>query len=61
MQKELTLTLSIDEVNIVLEALGEMPFSKVFQLIDNIQRQAAQQLQPANGQHQPAVTDPIQP
>lgn len=60
MQKELTLTLSIDEINIVLEALGEMPFSKVFQLIDKIQRQAAQQLQPANGQPQAAVTDTIQ-
>lgn len=61
MQKELTLTLSIDEINTVLEALGEMPFSKVFQLIDKVQRQAAQQLQPANGQPQPSITETIQP
>lgn len=61
MQKDLTLTLSIDEINIVLEALGEIRYSKVYNLIDKIKEQAIQQLQPANGQPQPAVTDTIQP
>ncbi len=43
---EITLTLSIDETNTVLQGLGAMPFSEVHQLIAKIQQQANQQLQP---------------
>lgn len=41
----LQLNLSIDEVNTVLEALGQLPYSRVYQLIGNIQQQAQGQLQ----------------
>jgi hypothetical protein len=41
----LQLTLTIDEINLALEALGQMPFSRVHQLIANIQQQATAQLQ----------------
>jgi hypothetical protein len=42
----LQLTLTLEEINAVLEALGQQPYVKVFQLIDKIQQQAAEQLQP---------------
>jgi hypothetical protein len=44
---ELNLTLTIDEVNQILEALGTQPFNRVFVLIGKIQAAAAAQL---NGQ-----------
>lgn len=47
-QKELTLQLTIEETNVVLEALGQLPFKTVFGLISKIQSQASQQLN-ANG------------
>ena len=44
---EFQISLSIDEANILLEALGKQPFNQVFQIISKIQQQAAAQL---NGQ-----------
>ena len=43
-QKELTFQLTIDEANLILEALGNMPFKRVFPLIGKIQNQASSQL-----------------
>jgi hypothetical protein len=43
-RKEIKLTLSLDEANLILDALGEQPFAKVFGLIEKIQQQASQQL-----------------
>mgnify|MGYP003994061241 CR=1 FL=1 len=43
---EINLTLTIDETNLILEALGNLPFSKVFTLISKIQEQASQQISP---------------
>ncbi len=61
MQKDMTLNLATEDINIILEGLGNLPFVKVYQLISKIQEQAAQQLQPENGQaktvKQPMVTD----
>ncbi|MEO9852352.1 MAG: hypothetical protein ABJH72_17065 [Reichenbachiella sp.] len=42
--KEVSLKLSIDEANAVLNALGNLPFVQVNQLINKIQLQAGQQL-----------------
>ena len=42
---KLQLRFTIDEVNLILEALGQMPFSRVYELIGKIQEQARQQLQ----------------
>jgi hypothetical protein len=51
--KSIYLQLSVEEANLVLEALGNLPFSKVYALIAKIQEQASQQLkandQPAEG------------
>jgi hypothetical protein len=40
----LTLDLDIDETNLVLEALGQLPFVRVYRLISRIQQQAQQQI-----------------
>lgn len=46
--EKITLTLTLDEANLLLKALGEMPFREVFELIGKIQHQANQQLQGTN-------------
>jgi hypothetical protein len=42
--KDISLTLTIEETNLVLEALGNLPFARVFAVIGKIQEQARQQL-----------------
>lgn len=42
--QQLTLTLTVDEVNVILEGLGNLPFNRVFGLIGRLQEQAAPQL-----------------
>lgn len=41
------LELDIDETNLILEALGQLPFARVYTLIARIQEQARTQLQAA--------------
>ncbi len=43
--QKITLTLSIEEINLILEGLGQLPFVRVHQLITSIQQQATVQLQ----------------
>ena len=45
--KEIDLQVSVDEVNLILEALGNLPFVKVYALIAKIQQQANQQISAA--------------
>ena len=52
-KKEIKLTLSLDEANLILDALGEQPFTKVYGLIEKIQQQASQQLNKMEGQTAP--------
>ncbi len=42
--KEIHLKLTVDEINVIFEALGEQPFSKVFELIGKINDQANGQI-----------------
>lgn len=42
--KDISLTLTIEETNLVLEALGNLPFARVFAVIGKIQEQARHQL-----------------
>ena len=44
---EIKIMVTLDETNLILEALGEMPFVRVHQLIAKIQQQAQRQLQTA--------------
>lgn len=47
--QEIKITLTLGEVNQILDALGNVPYRQVFQLIGKIQTQAEAQLQqPAN-------------
>lgn len=47
--RELTLRLSIAEANLILEALGGLPYVRVFELVGKIQRQATEQARRDNG------------
>ena len=42
--QDITLSLAVDEVNLVLEGLGNLPFAKVYELVAKIQGQAAEQI-----------------
>jgi hypothetical protein len=42
--KSLELSLTLAETNLILEALGTLPFVRVFQLIGKIQQQAEAQV-----------------
>lgn len=43
--KHISLTLQLDQVNQILDALGQQPYARVYQLITLIQQQAEAQLQ----------------
>jgi hypothetical protein len=43
----ISMELSIEEANLILEGLGELPFRRVFQLIGRIQSAARAQIEPA--------------
>lgn len=43
--QEINLVFSVEEVNFILESLGNEPFVKVHNLITKIQQQASSQLQ----------------
>ncbi|ATB44686.1 hypothetical protein [Corallococcus macrosporus] len=42
--KNLQLSISLPEANLILEALGQLPYVRVFQLVDKLQRQAQPQI-----------------
>jgi hypothetical protein len=52
--QELSFRFTIEETNMVLEALGNLPFVKVHTLIGKIQQQATQQI---NGTEPPTTAD----
>lgn len=49
--KEIQLQFTTEEVNTLLEGLGNLPFVRVFQLIGKIQEQAARQINQAPGEN----------
>jgi hypothetical protein len=42
---EISLSISVDEANLILESLGQLPFVRVYALIAKVQRQARTQLE----------------
>jgi hypothetical protein len=42
--QEINLKLTIEEANLILEGLGNLPFAKVYALVGKIQDQAGRQL-----------------
>lgn len=54
MRRDIQLDLTIEETNVVLEALGQMPYVRVHLLIDKLQQQATGQLRaPTDTQQEP--------
>lgn len=53
--QNINLQLSADEINLLLEGLGSMPFVKVYTLIGKIQQQAAGQLAKASESSEPTA------
>jgi hypothetical protein len=47
-KQDINLELSAEEINLLLEGLGSMPFVKVYTLIGKIQQQASVQLNKAS-------------
>lgn len=43
--KQVTLTVTVDQLNTLLTGLAQMPYGQVFQLINNIQEQIKPQMQ----------------
>ena len=58
--KDINLEITIDEANLILEALGNLPFARVYALIGKIQEQAGQQLSAKNSSA-PADDTPYPP
>jgi len=56
-KQDIDLQLTADEINLILEGLGSMPFVKVYALIGKIQQQASGQLSRAS---EPLETAPDQ-
>ncbi|XTZ13719.1 hypothetical protein ACQSSU_19615 [Micromonospora echinospora] len=54
----ITLSLTLDQTNTILEALGQMPYVRVYELIEAIGQQAGAQLHPEGT---PAGTRPAGP
>ncbi len=48
--EQLSLNLTLEEINQILDSLGDQPYKQVFELVNKIQAQAQAQLQ---GQAQP--------
>ena len=42
--KNINLIVTVDQTNLILEALGQLPFVKVYELIGSLQAQAKSQL-----------------
>ncbi len=61
--QEMTLKVSIEEANLILEGLGQLPFARVYTLINKMQAQAGQQINAAgtNGAAQDAVEEQLAP
>lgn len=52
--QDIQLRLSIDELNLILEAVGNLPFARVYALVSKIQAQAAEQVQAAQAAAAPS-------
>jgi len=42
--QEINLKLSVEDINLILEGVGSLPFARVYALVGRIQEQAARQL-----------------
>ncbi|GAA4727150.1 hypothetical protein [Phytohabitans rumicis] len=54
MPRDIQLALTVEETNVVLEALGQLPYARVHLLIGKVQRQATDQLRSTDDSAEPA-------
>lgn len=57
---DISITLNLDEVNVVMQGLGQLPYAQVSPVVDKIRGQAIPQVQAqqqAQAPAQPTVTD----
>lgn len=47
--QKVTLTVDVNELNVLLAGLGKLPYEQVFQVFDKIAKQAQDQLGPQQG------------
>lgn len=52
--KKIALELTVDEINLILQALGQLPYAQVFGLVARIHEQSRQQLEAPAGPRSPA-------
>ena len=57
-QLTIKLELNLDEVNAILASLGKHPFEAIFQLVNKIQQQGAEQVQAAEAAAKAAAEAP---
>lgn len=55
--KNIQIELSIEELNLILEALGALPFARVYTLIGHIQERARKQIEEQAAAHGPNGAD----
>jgi hypothetical protein len=56
--QEITLKVNTDEANLVLEALGNLPFVRVYALIGRLQQQAAAQFAKESAAQETPLAEP---
>ncbi|WP_437933056.1 hypothetical protein [Sorangium sp. So ce341] len=54
--RELHLSVTVDEVNLILEGVGLLPFARVYALVAKVQQQASQQLGGKAAEEEPDAT-----
>ncbi len=57
--QEITLKVNTDQANLILEALGNLPFVRVYALIGRIQQQAAAQLGNESAIQETPLAEPV--
>lgn len=57
---EIKLSVSVDEANQILEALGNLPFARVYELVGKVQRQAREQLEGAPSPEREPALPPLE-
>jgi hypothetical protein len=50
--KNININLNVNELNVILRALSNLPYNQVNELIEKIQQQGRNQLENGNGVHQ---------
>jgi hypothetical protein len=55
--QEINLRVTIEDANLILEGLGNLPFARVYALVGKIQEQAAQQLNRNNSSQEEPTPD----